>query len=294
MTLAITYGVPTARSGVSVRHAIERGMFAAAGLDVTLQVVFGGPEIAALYDSGALPLGEMGSPPALTAMARGARFRIVGTAPQRGAGQFLVVRPEIADWEGLRGRTLGALSTGSCSYWFLRQILEQHGLQPDRDVHIAALGHDHARQLELVEEGRIDGVLTAEPYAAEGEHIGLVRVWGHVNELGEVPDLQWGLQVANVATLAAEPALVRTVRDIVNDATAYLAAHLDEWADLLARHAALPLAVARRAVERERPFVAHDGRLNLPGLDAAIVLQRRLGAIDGLPPRSAFLADMAT
>jgi ABC-type nitrate/sulfonate/bicarbonate transport system substrate-binding protein len=133
MTVALTYGVPTDRSGIAIRFGIARGFFRDEGIDLSVRVVYGGPEIAAEYDRGSLSIGELGTPPGITAIAKGHRFRIIGSGNPRGGGMFFLVRPDIDDWSGLQGHTVAALSLGSCSYWYLRQLLLQHGLDPDRD-----------------------------------------------------------------------------------------------------------------------------------------------------------------
>ena len=63
----IEYGAPTDKSADTVRLGVEKGIFEEEGLDLSVKVVFGGPEIAAAYDSGELRIGEMGSPPAINA-----------------------------------------------------------------------------------------------------------------------------------------------------------------------------------------------------------------------------------
>src|SRR5271154_2937698 len=126
MATTIEYGVPTDKCGVPLRLGIEKGFFRAEGLDLSLRIVFGGPEIAAEYDSGQLKIGELGTPPGLTAIGKGARFKIVGSSVRRGAVQYFVARPEIDGWQALTGRKLGVLTIGSCSYWFMREVVSHH------------------------------------------------------------------------------------------------------------------------------------------------------------------------
>ena len=100
MAHSISYGVPTDRCGLQLRLGIEKGFFREEGIDLSLRVVFGGPEIAAEIDLGRLRIGELGTPPGLTAIARGARFKVVGSGVRRGAVQFFVACPQFR-----RGRT---------------------------------------------------------------------------------------------------------------------------------------------------------------------------------------------
>ena len=79
----LVYTLPTDKEGIQLRLGVARGFFKSEGIDLDIQVVFGGPEIAAGYDSGAVKMGEMGSPPAITAIGKGARFKIVGSNVRR-------------------------------------------------------------------------------------------------------------------------------------------------------------------------------------------------------------------
>ena len=51
MTTVVEYGIPTDKEAIQLRLGIERGCFRDEGLDLSLKVVFGGPEIAARYDA---------------------------------------------------------------------------------------------------------------------------------------------------------------------------------------------------------------------------------------------------
>jgi NitT/TauT family transport system substrate-binding protein len=290
MAIKLDYGVPTNRSGLNVRFGISKGFFADEGIDLAVRVIFGGPEIAAAYDIGELKIGELGTPPGITAIGNGKRFKIVGSGLQRGAALFLIVRPQIAEWTDLKGKPLAALSIGSCSYWYLKELLSQHGIDPEKDVTIRGLGNDYARQLELFERDEIVALLTAEPNASLGEARGLARTWGDVLSLGDVPALQWVIQVANNDFLATQPDLVRAVLRAARRSSLYLDAHRDEWAEFAAKHYDIPVDVATRAIERELPFISFDGQLDLDGLRNAIALQHQLGAIAEQSPVERFVA----
>jgi hypothetical protein len=69
MSVTLAYGIPAAQEGLQVRLGIARGFFREEGIDLALKIVFGGPEIARAYDAGVLKIGELGSPPATTAIA---------------------------------------------------------------------------------------------------------------------------------------------------------------------------------------------------------------------------------
>ena len=47
--ISVEYGIPTDKIGTELRFGIGKGFFRDEGLDVSIRVVFGGPEIAAMY-----------------------------------------------------------------------------------------------------------------------------------------------------------------------------------------------------------------------------------------------------
>src|SRR6266851_3448143 len=141
MSTAIEYGVPTDRCGLQLRLGIDKGFFRDEGIDLALRIVFGGPEIAAEFDSGRLKIGELGTPPGLTALAKGARFKIVGSGVRRGAVQYFVAHPRFGGWQDLVGAKLGVLSRGSCSDWYMREVLSHHGIDPNAALTIVGLDH---------------------------------------------------------------------------------------------------------------------------------------------------------
>jgi NitT/TauT family transport system substrate-binding protein len=279
MSVPVTYGVPTDKCGLQLRLGIEKGFFAAEGIDLTIEVVFGGPEIAAAFDSGRLKVGELGTPPGLVALAGGARFRIVGSGVRRGAVQFFVARPRFADWHDLRAARLGALSHGSCSYWFMRQVLTHHGLNPDEDVTIVSLGARYPQVLDLIEHGELDGAILAEPNVTVGQRRELFRVWLGLSSVDYVPRMQWTIAVANCAALADDPELIAAVLRACRRSYHYAASNRDEWADYGARHFGISHDAMAAAIERELPDLHFDCEIDLDGLVEAARLQQRLGAI---------------
>jgi ABC-type nitrate/sulfonate/bicarbonate transport system substrate-binding protein len=291
MAVQIDYGIPTDCCGVNVRFGIEKGFFAEEGMDVTVRVIFGGPEISAAYHSGELKIGELGTPPGITAIGNGQRFKIIGSGLPRGVGLFFLVRAGVKEWSDLKGRTLGALSIGSCSYWYLREILTQNGLDPDCDVTIRGLGDDYPRQMELFERGEIFALLATEPNVSKGEARGLVNSWGNVLDLADVPNLQWVIQVGNEDFLRREPELSRKFLRVAQRSSRYMAEHPEEWIAFNAKLFGMSREIAATSVARERPSLHFDGQLDRPGLERAIELQHHLGAIKEKLPLDRFVAE---
>jgi ABC-type nitrate/sulfonate/bicarbonate transport system substrate-binding protein len=279
MRTAIEYGVPTDRCGLQLRLGVEKGFFREEDIDLRIRVVFGGPEIASEFDSGRLPIGELGTPPGLTALAKGARFKIIGSGVRRGAVQYFVAHPRFSRWHELRGAKLGVLSQGSCSDWYMNKLLKRHGLDPRTDVTISGLGSHYPEILELLAANSLDGAILSEPHVAMGEGAGLFKVWLGMNRLDFVPRMQWTIAVANDAILADEADLVVAILRGCRRSYRYAAENRDEWADFGAHYFNISRDTMIRSIEREFGDLHFDCAIDIEGLEAAVALQRELGAV---------------
>ncbi|HYC48291.1 MAG TPA: ABC transporter substrate-binding protein [Burkholderiales bacterium] len=289
--IALDYGIPTDKEALQLRLGIARGFFRDEGIDLSIKVVFGGPEIARAYDSGTLKIGELGSPPATTAISRGARFRIVASGVRRRALQYFVVSPEVSDWSALKGETVAALSIGSCSYWFMREVLQRHGLDPDADLNIVGLNQRYPHVVDLFANAELAGAVLSEPNVSIGEGAGVFRVMQALTDDAFCPGMQWGVVVASPDTLAGDPELVRAVLRGCTRSYRYAAEHRDEWIAFGAEHFGIPRETMARSIEREIEGLHYDGEVDLAGLQQAIDLQRRLGAIKQ-PMRAQEIVDL--
>jgi NitT/TauT family transport system substrate-binding protein len=279
MPITLEYGVPTDKCGLQLLLGIAKGFFREEGLDLSVKVVYGGPEIAAAYDSGRLKIGELGTPPCLTALSNGHRFKIVGSGVRRGAVQHLVIRPDLEHWKDLRGRRLAALTIGSCSYWFLRALLKKHDVDPDKDLEIIGLGDRYPQVVELLANGKIDGAVIAEPNVTIAESAGLCCVWVSLASVDFLPRLQWTVCVANLDVIEHEPALVEAVLRGCRRSYRYAAENPEEWVRLGARHFGIGEEIMTRAIEREIGDLHFDCEIDVDGLKAAIEFQESLGSL---------------
>jgi ABC-type nitrate/sulfonate/bicarbonate transport system substrate-binding protein len=280
MGFRIEYGVPTDRCGLQLRLGAHKGFFRDEGIDFDLRIVFGGPEIAAEFDSGRVSIGELGTPPGLTALANGARFKIIGSGVRRGAVQYLVASSRFGGWNDLRGSNLGVLSRGSCSDWYMREVLKHHSINPETDVNIHGLGPRYPQLLELLTNGELDGAIMSEPHVTLGEQTGLFKVWLGMNKLDFVPRMQWTIAVANNDLLAKEPNLVGAVLRGCQRSYRYAADNRDEWTDFGAHHFNIPRETMMKSIDREFGDLHFDCAIDFEGLGSAMALQCKLGAID--------------
>jgi ABC-type nitrate/sulfonate/bicarbonate transport system substrate-binding protein len=289
--MELDYGVPTDKCAVTVRLGIEKGFFRDERIDLTVRVVFGGPPLAAAYDSGQLQMGEIGSPPGVTAISRGARFKVVGSGLRRKAHMYFGARPGLNTWEDLKGKRIGMLSRGSCPEWFVRAMLVARGLDPENHLVYVGLSDEYPRIIEVMKEGRIDAGIMVEPNMAMGETQGVINCWGAVYDEPTLPPFQWIVHVARPDFIESQPELLRAVLRACRRSAHYGAEHVDEWIDFGMRQYKVDRPTMERAVKRELPHMHLDGQLDMQGLDEMIRLQGRLGGI-GQPITAAEITDL--
>jgi len=274
----LEYGIPQDKGATHLQFGLQKGFFRDEGINLSFRIVFGGPEIAACYDSGELKIGEMGTPPATTALAKGARFKIVASGVRRRALQYLVARPNVERWDDLRGGAIGVLSKGSCSYWFARLVLDSNGLDPDRDVRIVGLGSRHPEVVDLLGSGELQGAVISEPAVSIGEYSGSLKLLKALNDPEYSPMMQWSVVVANETVLRQEANLVSAVLRACKRSYHYAAANEDEFIDFGVRQYDVDRATFAKSIGRERDNLHYDCQIDEAGLAIAIDLQRRLGA----------------
>jgi NitT/TauT family transport system substrate-binding protein len=159
----------------NVTHApalvgLEEGIYAdALGPDVELNLFTfnAGTEATEALFAGAIDISFIGPNPAINAFAQsdGTAIRIISGSTSGGA--FLVVRPDIASVEQLKGLTLATPSLGNTQDVALRAYLADNGLEttPDGGGDVTILPQSNSTTLESFVAGEIDGAWVPEPWA---------------------------------------------------------------------------------------------------------------------------------
>ncbi len=112
-----------------------------------------------------------------------------------------------------------------------------------------------------------------------GEEAGLFKVWLGMNRLDFVPRMQWTIAVANDDVLTDEPNLVAAVLRGCRRSYRYAAENRDEWADFGAHHFDISRETMMKSIDREFSDLHFDCAIDFEGLEAAVALQRKLGAV---------------
>jgi NitT/TauT family transport system substrate-binding protein len=124
-----------------------------------------GPAAIEALFSGAIDATYIGPNPAINgwATSKGTALKIIAGSTSGGAG--LVVKPEIADIAGLKGKKIATPQLGNTQDVALRYFLKSKGLNADQQGggDVSVLPQDNATAVQAFAQGAIDGAWVPEP-----------------------------------------------------------------------------------------------------------------------------------
>lgn len=156
--------------------AIDRGMFAKEGLEVTLDRTKGSKELYADMMSNKYPIGSAAFDNTV-AYTEGQgdvkydNFDIVAILGVHGGLQAVVARPEIKSYADVKGKLLAVDSPNSGYALLAYRVLEQNGLKRDQDYKLVSVGGTDSRMKALKENKAVIALLSA-PTNLEAKELG--------------------------------------------------------------------------------------------------------------------------
>lgn len=205
--------------------AIEKGYFAAQGLDVELVTGFGADKVLTALISGEADIGFMGAEASIYAYQEGATDPAVNFAQltQR-AGNFLVAREEMPDfqWSDLKGAKVLGGRKGGMPEMVFEYILKQNGMDPHSDLTIVQ-NIDFGSTAAAFSEGQADYTVEFEPGATSLETEDKGRVVASLGtESGYVPYTAFS---ARKSYLEKHPDIIQGFVNALQKGMDYVQAH---------------------------------------------------------------------
>jgi len=155
-------GYPTTVGSMGVLWvAKDAGYFDKQGLNVELIYIGGSSKVVQAMLAKEIPIAEIAIPAVIQANMAGADL-VMLAGPNHKPGQKLMVKPEIKSRTDLRGKKLGVTRFGTSDDFLLRYILNQWGIQPDREVALVQMGGSQ-EILAGLSSGGIDGGVISSP-----------------------------------------------------------------------------------------------------------------------------------
>lgn len=209
--------------------AIEKGYFAAQGLDVELVTGFGADKVLTALISGEADIGFMGAEASIYAYQEGATDPAVNFAQltQR-AGNFLVAREEMPDfqWSDLKGAKVLGGRKGGMPEMVFEYILKQNGLDPQKDLSIDQSIDFGSTAAAFAGDDSADFTVEFEPSATALEKEGTGHVVASLGvDSGYVPYTSY---CANTSYLKEHPDVIQKFTDGLQMGMEFVQEHTPE------------------------------------------------------------------
>lgn len=265
--------VGTNESQLPIRLAIDRGLFAAQGIDVETVVFRGGGVAMLALVGGQIDLCTCATDHVVRLNNRGLDTRIL-----TGIDRFLtsaLLAPAAAgagDLAGLRGRAIGVSAPGSNSDNTLRWAIRQAGLDPDRDFAIVGTGQGASGRAAL-DSGQIAALVAPTPdvldyqFSAPGRYRVAVD-WRAIDHSGQAVIGRQRWVDANPAVARGVVAAVQRAEQVIQREPAESARVLQT---MFAQHSAEFLAALTTQVT---PRPSPDGRVSPSGFARMIEIMQ--------------------
>lgn len=179
----------------------------------------------------------------------------------------VVVRPEVNDWPDLRGKRLAVDAADTAFALVLRRILQEHGLELNRDYTLVPLGATSARFDSMVRGDTFAAILNP-PFNTQAVAAGMIAFGDQHEILPEYPGSV--IAVRRDWAQANRDVLVNYLR-VWRQAGELSQGEPDLAARLYAAEANIPAATASGLL----PKAFNSGRLNLAGLQSVLDLRNR-------------------
>jgi len=256
--------------------AVSRGIFAAHGLDVTLQIAPNSSTLVPGILSGGV---QIGGPPAavfLPAISQGLPLVCLAAAsvtdPAKPVGAVLgPMNSTIATAKDLEGKRLAVSGINSVMQILLRDWMTGHGADPAKSIFVEV---PFSRMADVLKAGSVDGVVVVEPFVTRIREAGIGKIVADYYR--DVPE--GTLSAAYCSTrvwAAAHPEAVAEFRASLEEAGRFVIENPDAAHAILAQTLKLPPEVAASL-----PFTIRSFRLTTAQVAWWVRVLRAQGVID--------------
>lgn len=228
VTVNIGYHPAMCLAGIYV--AKDHNMFSRAGVEVEIIEYQAGPSMIPAFQSGEIDIGFLGGPPAISAIDKGVDISIIAQAHTEGSAIMVRDDSPLQKVEDLKGKMVAVPMYGSIQDVLLRMVLQDHGLEPLKDVKLMEAGEmGGVSQLPtLLKRGDIDAYVAWPPF----NEIPLVEGYGRalLKPQEMIPYNPCCVIAARNDFVAKHPDLVKKILKITEEASIFAQAYPKEAA----------------------------------------------------------------
>lgn len=252
--------------------ARQKGFFQREGLQATLVYIRGGLDIKTLLTNDADF--AMGSTTAVTAFVAGAPLRII-LSYNAHVDQGLYAQAKYRRIADLKGQPIGSLNPGGLVDTMVRRILLKNGLQPERDVHLLAMGGTPERFAAL-RAGAIAATMLSSPFNFLADKEGFSKL-ATTREYVDVPGTA---VVVHADQIKKQPNTLKRFMRASLGAMRYIRENRTETTQLIAREFGMDQEIAGLAYGQLLELLSPDGRNRVSGYQLLVDFARAVQKLD--------------
>ncbi|MCI6755760.1 MAG: ABC transporter substrate-binding protein [Lachnospiraceae bacterium] len=156
----------------------------------------------------------------------------------------------------LKGRSIAASGMGSTPQYVLNYILQQNGLDPEKDVDVTWCD-DHSMALQMLMKDNSLLAMLPQPFVtvaqtkADTIHVDLdlTEEWNKTQEKAQNPSqLVMGVAIVNKAFAEKNPEALRAFMSHYEESVKFVNSNVDEAAALVGKYDIVPEGVAKKAI----------------------------------------------
>lgn len=271
-------------SNLTVGVAQSRGFFKQEGIDA--EIIRMNPNVAtmALVSADVDYSTLIGS--TIVANLKGARVKLIACSLDR-TPLSLVSRSDIKSVREVKGKTIGVGSYGSTPDIIARMVVKHHGIDPETEIKLLALGSDAAR-LTALKEGVIDAMIVAPPVDFEAKRMG----FNIISRTGDIFRFPYNGMATGMRKLAERPDEVKRLLRAMLKANNYILKNRDGTIQVLVNWAKSKQEFAEAGYDSAVSVFSADGSIPEEGMRVVLDGLRKSMNISRQVPLSE-VADLA-
>ena len=223
----VTIGYLPSDHDAALFVADAQGKYAENGINTKLVQFNNGGDLMTAMASGDVDIGYVGITPVLSSSAKGVPVKVISAAQIEGSGIVVAKDSGIDSVSDLAGKKIATPGEASIQHMLLTYYLNENGMDI-KDLKVSAMKVPSMN--DALKTGKIDGMITFEPYVSIAEKNGAKVLAGSQDILPEHPCC---VVVASDKFLESHPNETAKILEIHENATDFINNNTDEAAGLL-------------------------------------------------------------
>ncbi len=238
----VTIGYLPSDHDAALFVADAQGKFAENGINTKLVQFNNGGDLMTAMASGDVDVGYVGITPVLSSIEKGVPVKVISAAQTEGSGIVVAKDSGINSVSDLAGKKIATPGDASIQHMLLKYYLGQNGMSID-DLKVSAMKVPSMN--DALKTGKIDGMITFEPYVTIAEENGAEVL---VDSSDILPNHPCCVVVASDDFIKNHENETKTILEIHENATAYINNNTDEAAGLLPADIVKDVEIEKKAL----------------------------------------------